>query len=120
MAWDVEVTDEFGQWWDDLTEGQQDSVTARVEMLIEYGPTLPYPYSSDIRESRHGGMRELRVQSGGRPIRVFYAFDPRRSAILLIGSVKTGNDRFYDEFVPIADRLYDEHLEQLRVEGLIE
>ena len=65
-------------------------------------------------------MRELRVQSGGRPVRVFYAFDPRRSAILLIGGDKTGDDRFYDQFVPLADRLHDEHLKELRAEGLIE
>ena len=54
------------------------------------------------------------------PLRVFYAFDPRRSAILLIGGDKTCNDRFYEEYVPVADTLYEEHLEQLRREGLIE
>ena len=53
------------------------------------------------------------------PIRVFYAFDPRRTSILLIGGDKTGNDRFYEEYVPVADDLYDEHLEELRKEGLI-
>ncbi|MCY4575414.1 MAG: type II toxin-antitoxin system RelE/ParE family toxin [Chloroflexi bacterium] len=119
MPWQVEVTDEFKQWWDDLTEYQRDAVTSRVELLMEYGPNLPHPYSSDIRGSRHGGMRELRAQNRGRPIRVFYAFDPRRSAILLVGGDKTGNDRFYEEFVPVADRLYDEHLDELRREGLI-
>ena len=65
-------------------------------------------------------MPELRVQSGGRPLRVFYAFDPRRTSILLIGGDKTGNDRFYEEYVPVADALYDEHLEELRKEGLLE
>ena len=119
MPWQVEITDEFKQWWGDLGEYQQDAVISRVELLMEYGPNLPYPYSSDIRGSRHGGMRELRAQSRGRPIRVFYAFDPRRSAILLIGGDKTGNDRFYEEFVPVADRLYDEHLDELKREGLI-
>ena len=64
-------------------------------------------------------MRELRVQSGGRPIRVFYAFDPRRSAILLIGGDKTGDERFYERCVRLADSLYDEHLDELREEGLI-
>lgn len=64
-------------------------------------------------------MRELRVQSGGRPIRIFYAFDPRRAAILLIGGDKTGNDRFYEDYVPVADRLYDAHLAELKQEGLI-
>ena len=64
-------------------------------------------------------MGHTRAQSGGRPIRVFYAFDPRRMAILLIGGDKTGNDRFYREYVPVADNLYDEHLDELRQEGLI-
>jgi hypothetical protein len=65
-------------------------------------------------------MRELRVQSGGRPLRIFYAFDPRRMAILLIGADKTGDDRFYDVYIPIADRLYDDYLDEIRREGLIE
>ena len=94
-------------------------MVAKVELLEERGPSLPYPYSSNVKSSRHGVMRELRVQSGGRPIRVFYAFDPRRTSILLIGGDKTGNDRFYEEYVPVADGLYDEHLEELRKEGLI-
>ena len=64
-------------------------------------------------------MRELRFQGGGRPIRVSYAFDPRRTSILLIGGDKTGKDRFYEEYVPVADHLYDEHLDELRKEGLI-
>lgn len=74
---------------------------------------MPFPYSSDVRGSRHGQMRELRVQSHGAPLRVFYAFDPRRTAILLIGGDKTGDDRFYERMVPVADRLYDEHLRAL-------
>ncbi|MDE0176677.1 MAG: type II toxin-antitoxin system RelE/ParE family toxin [Defluviicoccus sp.] len=65
-------------------------------------------------------MRELRIQSGGRPIRVFYAFDPRRTAILLIGGDKTGDGRFYERFVPLADKLYDEHLKELKDEGSIQ
>ena len=64
-------------------------------------------------------MRELRVQSGGRPLRVFYAFDPRRSAILPIGGDKTGDDRFYERMVPIADQLYDMYIAEIRKEGLI-
>ncbi len=120
MSWEVEYTDEFNKWWQALTEGQQDDVAARVELLMDYGPFLPYPHCSNIRNSRHGVMRELRVQSAGRPIRVFYAFDPRRTSILLVGGDKTGNDRFYQEYVPVADDLYDEHLDELRQEGLIE
>ena len=90
-----------------------------VELLEEHGPGLPYPQCSGKKGSRHDHMRELRVQSGGKPIRVFYAFDPTRTAILLIGGDKTGDDRFYQRFVPLADRLYDEHLEELKNEGAI-
>ena len=64
-------------------------------------------------------MRELRVQSRGRPLRIFYAFDPLRAVILLIGGDKTGDDRFYLRYVPIADRIYDRHLDDLRQRGLI-
>lgn len=64
-------------------------------------------------------MRELRVQSSGRPLRVFYAFDPRRSAILLIGGDKTGDRRFYERMVPIADELYDIYIAEIRKEKLI-
>lgn len=64
-------------------------------------------------------MRELRVQSGGRPIRIFYAFDPRRMAILLIGGDKTGDDRFYQRLIPVADTLYDTHLAELKQEGML-
>lgn len=64
-------------------------------------------------------MRELRIQHAGRPYRVLYAFDPRRAAILLLGGDKTGQDRWYEQFVPTADALYDEHLETLKKEGLL-
>jgi hypothetical protein len=64
-------------------------------------------------------MRELRVPRGGRPLRVFYAFDPRRSAILLIGGDKTGDNRFYERMVPVADDLYDTYIEEITKEGLI-
>lgn len=119
MEWDVEHTDEFEEWWNGLTEGEQEAITASVELLAERGPTLPFPHSSGIEASKHDHMRELRVQIGGNPYRVFYAFDPRRTAILLIGGDKTGNDRFYEEYVPVADKLYDVHLEELAKEGLV-
>ena len=119
MAWEIEYTDEFGAWWNKLSEAQQDRIASAARLLAEKGPSLPFPYSSGVAGSRHEHMRELRVQSGGRPLRAFYAFDPRRMAILLIGGDKTGNDRFYEEFVPKADDLYDEHLAELKSEGLI-
>ena len=116
MAWEVEYTDEFEDWWGSLDEDEQASVDASVQLLEARGPQLPFPHSSGVEGSRHGHMRELRTQHQGRPYRTLYAFDPRRTAILLIGGEKTGNDDWYEEFVPQADDLYDEHLEELKRE----
>jgi hypothetical protein len=120
VEWEVEYTDEFEEWWDGLNEAEQEDVAAYVTLLEKKGPALPFPYSSDIYGARHSHMRELRVQHKGRPYRVLYAFDPRRAAILLIGADKTGDDRWYDTFVPLADKIYDRHLATLKREGLIE
>ncbi len=117
--WEVEYTDELGEWWTDLTEAEQESIDASVRLLEEKGPNLGFPHTSGIERSRHSHMRELRVQHEGRPYRILYAFDPRRSAILLLGGDKTGNDRWYEVHVPIADKLYDTHIEILRKEGQI-
>ena len=116
MKWEVEYTDELGAWWADLSEAEQESVDFSVRLLGEKGPNLGYPHSSGIETSKHAHMRELRVQHEGRPYRVLYAFDPRRSAILLIGGDKTGNIRWYETYVPVADRLYDTHLDTLKKE----
>ncbi len=120
MKYEVEVTDEFTSWWNQLSEREQDDATKVVEALEEQGTNLPKQYSSSIRTSRHGHMRELRVQSGGRPIRIFYAFDPRRTAILLIGGRKRGQDRFYRDYVRRADAIYDQYLRELQREGLLQ
>ena len=64
-------------------------------------------------------MRELRIQHAGEPYRVLYAFDPRRTAILLLGGNKAGRDRWYEEHVPKADALYDQHVLDLEREGLL-
>lgn len=67
---------------------------------------------------RYGNLRELRIQVGGEPYRVFYAFDPRRVALLLIGGNKVGDEGFYERMVPRAERIYEQHLEELKREGL--
>jgi hypothetical protein len=116
MEWLVEFTEEFETWWDTLTEEVQEDIAAKVEMLEERGPKLGRPHADAVHSSKHANMKELRVQSGGEPYRILYAFDPVRCALLLIGGRKTGKDRWYQEFVPIADRLFDQHLLALRRE----
>lgn len=119
MAYEVEVTDEWLAWFEELSAEVQEEWAASIGLLEAKGPHLPFPYSSGVTSSRHSHMRELRTQVHGRPFRTLYAFDPRRVAILLIAGDKTGNDRWYEVNVPLADDLYDEHLEILEKEGLI-
>jgi hypothetical protein len=116
MEWEVEFTDEFGRWWDGLSAGEQKSVNRYVVLLRQAGPDLARPYADTIRGSKFSHMKELRVQHEGRPYRVLYAFDPRRSALLLIGGDKTGNDCWYEEMVPKADALFAQHLTEIKRE----
>jgi len=117
MAWDVEYTGVFDGWWGGLDESEQIDVDAVIGLLEIKGPNLGFPYSSGVEASRHSHMRELRIQHKGKPYRILYAFDPRRAAILLLGGDKTGNNRWYKKNIPIADKLYDEHLVSLKKKG---
>jgi hypothetical protein len=113
--WPVLHTDAFEAWWKGRSEAEQESIAATVGLLEELGPRLAFPHSSAIRGSRIGHLRELRVQHRGRPLRILYAFDPERNAVLLLGGDKSGKDRWYAQNVRRAERLYDEHLATRRV-----
>ena len=117
--WEIEYTDEFGEWWTQLTDSEQDVLAASISLLEELGPNLGRPHADHIKGSKHANMKELRTQADGEPLWTFFAFDPRRTAILLIGGNKGGDGRFYERIIPIADRLYDTHLEELKKEGLL-
>ena len=114
--WEVEYTDEFEEWWETLSKSEQSAIAYSVRLLQSEGPALKFPHSSNVKRSRHGSMRELRSQCEGRPLRTFYAFDPSRAAILLIGGDKTGDDRFYETMVPIADKIYEVYLKEIQEE----
>jgi hypothetical protein len=117
MSWEVEFTDEFEAWWNDLS-GEEEEINAKVELLEERGPTLPRPHVDRVHQSRHQNMKELRGELGGKSdkeyLRVLFAFDPRRTALLLLGGDKTDDPSWYDRFVPIADDLFDQHLAELK------
>lgn len=107
---EVFVTEDFETWWQSLAAGAQEDVAFVVGLLEARGVGLGFPYSSAIRGSALR-LRELRVSSEGEALRVLYAFDPWRSAVLLIGGSKAGRgDRFYAEAVPKAERLYEEYI----------
>jgi hypothetical protein len=115
--WEVEYTDEFEEWWETLSDDEQDAIAFSVGLLRSEGPLLKFPYSSGVKRSKYSSMRELRSQCDGRPMRTFYAFDPKRTAILLIGGDKTGDDRFYEVMVPHADKIYSKYLKEIQEEN---
>ena len=112
---EVITTDEFVAWYDDLDEADTKAVVRVVDLLAARGVSLLFPYSSDIKGSRYT-LRELHVQSGGKPLRILYAFDPLRQAVLLLGADKTGmsDKEFYATYIPQAEDLWEEYLRETR------
>jgi hypothetical protein len=119
MSWDIEATSEFLTWFGDLSEEEQDAVDYSISLLASEGAKLGRPYADTVRSKRFPNLKELRSQAGGQPLRSFFAFDPRRTAILLIGGNKTGDDRFYERMIPYAEELYATYLDEIKREGLI-
>jgi hypothetical protein len=113
MAWEVEVSDEFIEWYEALSEPEGVSVDSAVDKLEEYGPTLGRPYADTLRGSIHPNMKELRVQHAGRPLRILFIFDPRRNAYLILGGDKTGDANWYVDAIRRADAIYARHLKEI-------
>ncbi len=118
--WSVEYTEQFEAWFATLDEEQQEAVSVRVRQLEQRGPALRRPTVGEIRSSAFAPrMKELRCSAEGN-LRVLFIFDPRRTAILLLGGDKTGQwDEWYRTAVPAADALYRTYLDELRAEGLL-
>jgi hypothetical protein len=85
-----------------------------VDLLEELSPSLGRPHVDTVRDSRHANMKELRVQHEGRPYRILFAFDPRRSAYLILGGDKTGDANWYKVNIKKADEIYDSHLREIK------
>ncbi len=114
MAWEVEFTDEFREWWNTLPEKEQGAIDASVKLLEEFGPGLGRPHADSLSKmSKHANMKELRVQIAGDAYRILFAFDPRRVGILLMGGRKA-DQKWYKDALPKADALYDDHLRSLQ------
>lgn len=120
MAWNVEVTDEFQTWFTGLTSGEQIEVARKIKLLEEKGPELGRPNADTIQGSNIPNLKELIIQYGGDPYRVLFVFDPRRTAILLMGGEKTGKGKaWYKTAVPQAEKIYEQYLKEIKDEGLI-
>jgi hypothetical protein len=91
------TTDEFDAWFTDLDEAGQVEVMAKVQLLRLLGPRLGRPHADTLNGSKHSNMKELRADTRDQVLRIAFAFDPDRSALLLIGGNKSGvgQKRFY-------------------------
>lgn len=113
MPWEIEVSDEFKDWYASLTDEECGTVNDVVEALAQLGPALGRPQVDTLKGSRYPNMKELRIQHRGRPYRVLFAFDPRRYAYLILGGDKTGDSSWYDDAIRRADSIYSRHLEEI-------
>lgn len=113
-SWSIIQTDTFARWYAALDVAAREDIYRTILILKEFGPSLGRPYADTVAGSRHKNMKELRVQSRGRPFRIFFAFDQKRNGVLLIGGKKTGDKRFYERMVVIAERLLDRYMEDCR------
>jgi hypothetical protein len=116
MEWTIIYHNDFMLWFESLSEDVQDSVLFSVALLEGEGPRLSRPHVDTLKGSSYANMKELRVQHRGSPIRIIFAFDPKRQAVLLLGGDKTGDSRWYDKNIPIAEKRYQEHLDFLKKE----
>ena len=112
MAWEIRFTPQAERWLSGLGAKDSGRVAGAIDMLREYGPHLVGRRVSLIRGSRHHNMKELR--SVGGHIRILFAFDHHQRGVVLLGGDKTNDwTGWYKRNIPVADRLYDEHLRSI-------
>lgn len=113
MPYTVNTSEEFEAWFADLAENLQDDIAFSVGLLRERDYQLSRPYADTLEDSTLSNLKELRVQHRGNPYRILFAFDPKREALLLIGGNKAGDKRCYKRMIPIAEAIFEKHLETL-------
>ena len=111
----VLYSQEFAEWLISLDDDTFDDVQAMIELLKEYGYNLARPYADTLNDSNLTNLKELRIQSNGRPLRAFFVFDPLRQAVILCAGDKTGDKRFYKKMIPLAENIYQRYLDQLEL-----
>jgi hypothetical protein len=114
--WEVATTREFDRWFADLAQDEQAEIIAKVNLLKMFGPRLSRPHADTLNGSRVSNMKELRADTGRAVLRIAFAFDPRRTGILLVGGNKAGvnQKRFYRQLIELADTLFERHLASLK------
>jgi hypothetical protein len=114
--WRVATSSDFDEWFGDQNEDAQVEIIAKVELLKLLGPALGRPHADTLNGSKHANMKELRADTGHQVLRIAFAFDPERIAILLVAGDKSGlsQRRFYKRLIARADELFDAHLARLK------
>ena len=118
MAWVVEIGEEFKPEFDALHGAVQEEILALSRLLQKFGPQLKRPHVDTLKGSRHANMKELRFDVADGEWRVAFAFDPKRTAILLVAGDKSGGSekRFYRQLIRKADDRFDAHVNRLKKE----
>ena len=117
--WAVATTDAFDEWFVELEARARAEVIAKVNLLKLLGPRLGRPHADTLNGSKHANMKELRADTSDQVLRIAFALDPNRSAILLVGGNEGGvsQQRFYKQLIAKADKLYDAHLAAIKRSG---
>jgi hypothetical protein len=111
VVWRVELTPEAERWYMSLERRDANRIAAAIDKLEERGPGLGRPYVDSVKGSRFHNMKELRSRGGH--LRALFAFDPRRTAIVLVGGDKTNEwTGWYTRSIARADQLYARHLKE--------
>lgn len=113
MEWVVLLQDDFKAWLLEQESGVRKAIFSHIGLLKEFGANLGRPYVDTVKSSKLPNLKELRVQVKGEPWRVLFAFDPKRQAILLIGGNKQGDKPWYKQAIPLAEKRYKQHLDDI-------
>ena len=111
-SWIVVQCEEFTEEFKTFPPDLQEEILAQQGLLSTFGPNLGHPWVDTIKGSSLSNLKELRFSWNKKPYRFFFAFDPFRKAVVLVGGSKAGNKRFHDRFIPIAEALYLRYLEK--------
>lgn len=110
--WNVGTTDVFDDWFSGLSDEERGEIEAKVNLLGMFGPALRRPHADTLGGSKYPNMKELRADVEHHTLRIAFAFDPTRKAILLVGGDKRNKPQkpFYRQLIAKADILFAEHL----------
>ena len=115
MLWRVIFHPAFALEFDRFSKTVREELLASVALLKLEGPNLRRPHADTLKGSKHANMKEIRFDADDGAWRTAFAFDPMRTAVLLVGADKSGvsERRFYRSMIRKADERFDEHLSLL-------